>query len=249
MRLTRFPHIVDLNRVDELRHRAAERHPHDPGDDASGGGRARHRRSMPSRSSPRRSRTIGHFQIRNRGTVGGSIAHADPASELPAVALALDAELEIAGAGGAAARSRRRLLRGHVDHVDRATTRCSPRSTSRCGRAACGFVVDEVARRSGDFALTGVVCGVELDDSGAVAALGDRVLRHGPHAGARPRGRGGAERVDAGRRRTCAEIARLAVADCNPSDDVHASAEYRKHVGAHLAERALDRALGEARSG
>jgi carbon-monoxide dehydrogenase medium subunit len=45
------------------------------------------------------------------------------------------------------------------------------------------------------------------------------------------------------------EIAQLAVADCNPSDDVHASAEYRKHVGAHLAERALDRALGEARSG
>ena len=53
-----------------------------------------------SASWPGHSPYIGHFQIRNRGTVGGSIAHADPASELPAVALALDATIEAAGPGG-----------------------------------------------------------------------------------------------------------------------------------------------------
>jgi len=95
LRLTRFEHIIDLNRVDELR-----------GVERSNG-------TLTVKSMTRQSAVehdaaagtavpllaeaiplIGHFQIRNRGTIGGSIAHADPASELPAVALALDAELE-----------------------------------------------------------------------------------------------------------------------------------------------------------
>ena len=63
---------------------------------------------------------IGHFQIRNRGTVGGSIAHADPASELPAVALALDAELEAAPSRLVPTHPGRRLLRRHLDHHTRA---------------------------------------------------------------------------------------------------------------------------------
>src|SRR4051812_198129 len=101
LRLTRFEHIIDLNRVDDLR--GVERTngtltiksmtrqstvEHDPDAGAAV--------PLLAEAIP----LIGHFQIRNRGTVGGSIAHADPASELPAVALALDAELEIAGTRG-----------------------------------------------------------------------------------------------------------------------------------------------------
>ena len=78
---------------------------------------------------------IGHFQIRNRGTVGGSIAHADPASELPAVALALDAELEVAGAARHAAPCRRPTSSSDCGPRRSARTRSSPRCTSPSGRA------------------------------------------------------------------------------------------------------------------
>jgi carbon-monoxide dehydrogenase medium subunit len=247
MRLTRFEHIVDLNRVRELegiersngtltiramtRQAAAERDPQVA--------------AVPllTQAIPQ----IGHFQIRNRGTIGGSIAHADPASELPAVALALDAELEVAGGSGA----RRETAADFF--VGTWTTSLGDDELLAAvhfpvWEGRCGFVVDEVARRSGDFALTGVVCGVEVDDAGAVrrSALAFFGMSPTPVRGRQ------AEAALAGANPTAddlREIAQLAVADCEPSDDVHASAEYRKHVGAHLAERALDRALGDARHG
>src|SRR5205823_2126867 len=110
---------------------------------------------------------IGHFQIRNRGTIGGSIAHADPASELPAVALALDAELEVAGPAGV------RRIPAAEFFVGTWTTSMGEDEILGAvhfpvwsGRA--GFAVEEVARRAGDFALAGVVAAVELNDAGAV---------------------------------------------------------------------------------
>ena len=247
MRLTRFEHIVDLNRVGELqgiergngtltikamtRQATAER---DPQVDAV---------PLLAQAIPQ----IGHFQIRNRGTVGGSIAHADPASELPAVALALDAELEIAGSGGGRRESAADFFIGTwTTSLGDDELLAAVHFPVWEGRT--GFVVDEVARRAGDFALTGVVCGVQLDDAGAVGRSAIAFFGMSPTP---VRGRQGEAALngstpgDADLR----EIAQLAVADCEPSDDVHASAEYRKHVGAHLVERALDRALGEARSG
>jgi carbon-monoxide dehydrogenase medium subunit len=247
MRLTRFEHIVDLNRVDDLqgiergngtltiramtRQAVAER---DPQVDAV---------PLLAQAIPH----IGHFQIRNRGTVGGSIAHADPASELPAVALALDAELEIVGAGGARRENAADFFVGTwTTSIGDDELLAAVHFPVWEGRT--GFVVDEVARRSGDFALTGVVCGVELDDSGAVrrSAIAFFGMAPTPVRGREAEAALNGSTPGEGDLR---EIAQLAVADCNPSDDVHASAEYRKHVGAHLAERALDRALGEARSG
>jgi aerobic carbon-monoxide dehydrogenase medium subunit len=247
MRLTRFEHIVDLNRVRELhgisrtngtltikamtRQAVAER-------DGQVGAVPLLAQAIPQ---------IGHFQIRNRGTVGGSIAHADPASELPAVALALDAELEIAGSGGMRRENARDFFVGtwttSLGDDDVLTAVSFPVWEGRTG-----FVVDEVARRSGDFALTGVVCGVEVDDAGAVkrSAIAFFGMSPTPIRGSQGEAALAGANPGAGDLR---EIARLAVADCEPSDDVHASAEYRKHVGAHLAERALDRALGEARGG
>jgi carbon-monoxide dehydrogenase medium subunit len=188
---------------------------------------------------------IGHFPIRNRGTVGGSIAHADPAAEYPAVALALDAELEVAGAGGS------RRVPASEFFLGTWTTAVGEDEILSAVHfpvwsGSTGFAVEEVARRSGDFALTGVVAAVEVDGSGSVTRAGLSFLGMGPT----PVRARQAEQALVGTSPSATdleEIGRLAVADTDPTADVHASAEYRKHVGAHLVVRALDRALGAAR--
>jgi carbon-monoxide dehydrogenase medium subunit len=247
MRLTRFEHIVDLNRVGELsgierangtltvkamtRQTAAER---DPSVSAV---------PLLAQAIPQ----IGHFQIRNRGKIGGSIAHADPASELPAVALALDAELEVAGPGAT------RRVPASEFFVGTWTTSLGDDELLTAthfpvweGRS--GFVVGEIARRSGDFALAGVVCAVQLDDAGTVSRSAISFFGMAPTP-VRARQAESALNGSSSTELDLREIGQLAVADTDPSPDVHASAEYRTHVGAHLAERALDRALGEARRG
>jgi carbon-monoxide dehydrogenase medium subunit len=248
MRLTRFPHLVDLNRVDELR--GVER------DNGSLTIKAMTRQAVAEHddtvaaASPLLAKAlpfIGHFQIRNRGTVGGSIAHADPASELPAVVLALDAELEVARGG-----STRRIPA--AEFFDGTwTTTLEPEEVLTAIRfpvwnGRCAFVVDEIARRSGDFALAGVACGVELDDAGAIRRSAIGLFGMGPT----PVRARDAEAALMGTTPNADDLeaaGRVAADACDPSDDVHASAEYRAHVGAHLVKRALDRAVGEARSG
>ena len=246
LRLTRFEHIIDLNRVAAL-----------SGVERSNG-------TLTIRSMTRQSAVehdtaageavpllaeaiplIGHFQIRNRGTVGGSIAHADPASELPAVALALDAELEVAGPDGT-----RRVPAADFFLGTWTTSIGEDEILSAVhfpvwpGRA--GFAVEEIARRSGDFALAGVVAAVELNDAGAVQRSAISFLGMAPTP-VRARAAEDALNGSSPTATDLTEIARLAVGDTEPTADVHASAEYRKHVGAHLVVRALDRALGAAR--
>ena len=216
LRLTRFEHIVDLNRVDDLRgvsrsngtltisamttQRTVEQ-------DAAAG------EAVPllAEAIP----LIGHFQIRNRGTVGGSIAHADPASELPAVALALDAELEVAGTSGT-----RRVPASEFFVGTWTTTVGEDELLSAVHfpvwSGSAGFAVEEVARRSGDFALTGVVAAVEVDGSGAVQPARHLVPRHGAHPGARPPGRGSAGRARRRARPISRRSAALAAADTDP---------------------------------
>ncbi|HEY8218021.1 MAG TPA: FAD binding domain-containing protein, partial [Acidimicrobiia bacterium] len=174
LRLTRFEHIVDLNRVGELagvdrvdgalrigamtRQRAVER-------DATTAAAV----PLVARAVP----FIGHTQIRNRGTIGGSLAHADPASELPAVALALDADFEVASSGG------RRTVPA-AEFFEGTWTTClgDDELLIACSfpvwEGRCGFAFDEIARRSGDFALAGVGAAVELGPDGTVqrCALG-----------------------------------------------------------------------------
>jgi carbon-monoxide dehydrogenase medium subunit len=248
LRLTRFDHIVDLNRVDELRGversngtltvRSMTRQADVEHDTAAGEAVPLLAQAIP---------LIGHFQIRNRGTVGGSIAHADPASELPAVALALDAELEVVGPNGT-----RRVPAAEFFLGTWTTTVEADEILSAVhfpvwpGRA--GFAVEEVARRSGDFALTGVVAAVELNDRGAVERSAISFLGMAPTP---VRARTAEAELNGASPSApdLTEIARLAVTDTDPTADVHASAEYRQYVGAHLVERALDRALGAARRG
>ena len=248
LRLTRFEHLVDLNRVGELsgirrengslvigamtRQRAVERDPTIATDVP-----------LLAASVP----LIGHSQIRNRGTVGGSVAHADPASELPAVALALDAELEVATASGT-----RTVVAADFFEGTWATVLADDELLTAIRfpvwEGRCGFAFDEVARRSGDFALAGVAVAVEVDGGGAVVRCAIGLLG----LGSTPIRATAAEVALAGRFPTAdeiAEIAQLAVADLEPPDDIHATASYRTRVGAHLVSRALRRALQEATDG
>jgi carbon-monoxide dehydrogenase medium subunit len=191
---------------------------------------------------------IGHFQIRNRGTVGGSLAHADPASELPAVALTLDADFELASTRGT-----RRVAA--ADFFEGTWTTAAADDELLVAthfpvwEGRVGFAFDEVARRHGDFALTGVAAAVELAGDGKLqrAAIGFLGM------GSTPERARAAEAELLGASPPTApeltELAQLAVRDLEPTDDVHASARYRTRVGAHLVERTLARALEAATHG
>ena len=244
LRLTRFEHLVDLNRVDEL-----EGIRRDNGTLTVGATtrQATIERSELAQAVPLLARAaplIGHFQIRNRGTVGGSLAHADPAAELPAVALALDAQMEIATGAG------RHTVPATDFFVGTWTTSLEPNELLTAVQfpvwdGRCGFVVDEVARRAGDFALAGVTTALQLDPGGTVqrAAIALFGMASTPvRAPAAETALIGSQPDPAALR----EAAQLAVRDLDPPDDVHASSTYRRSVGAHLVERSLTRALDEA---
>ena len=187
---------------------------------------------------------IGHFQIRNRGTVGGSIAHADPASELPAVTLALDATIEATSAGGT------REIAASDFFESTWQTSLAENELLTAVRFPVwgpnsGFAVEEIARRHGDFAICGAACGVTLD--------GDRVT-HAAIAlfgvGSTPVRATTAEQalLAAGANADLTAIGEEAAEPLEPNADIHASRLYRKRVAAVVVRRALTRAILEARS-
>ena len=249
LRLAVFEHLVDLGRVAELR--GIER-----GDGAlrigAGTTQAAAERSAEVASAvPLLARAlpfIGHFQIRNRGTVGGSIAHADPASELPAVALALDAELEVLSTGG-----RRSVPAGEFFTGTWSTAlgddELLTAVTFPVWSGRCGFAVEEFARRHGDFAVAGAAVAVELGDDGRVRRCGIGLFGLGSTPERAPAAEAALvgtafDGVDAD------EIGRLAMSTLEsvPSD-LHGSADYRRRVGAAMVARAWRSAGEEASRG
>jgi CO/xanthine dehydrogenase FAD-binding subunit len=190
---------------------------------------------------------IGHPQIRNRGTIGGSLAHADPASELPAVAAVLEADLVVRGARG------ERVIRPDAFFVSYLTTTLEPDELLVEVRipawpSGAGWSYQEVSRRHGDFAMVGVAALVRLDPSGTIA---EARLGYTGAAAAPVRARA-AERSLAGQPPSAdafAEAAEQAGRDLDPQDDVHASAAYRRHVARVLTRRALQAAVNRASGG
>ena len=190
---------------------------------------------------------IGHFQIRNRGTIGGSLAHADPAAELPAVSVVLGAEFVLRGA------RRERVIRAEDFFVDTMTTAVEPDELLTeiripGWRAGLGWAIEEISRRRGDFAMVGVAALVQIDANEACREA--RIALFG--VGAKPVRMPRAEGMLRGRvpdQQTLLEIARIVSADLDPDSDVHASAEYRQEVGGVLTRRALEKALLRAREG
>ncbi len=190
---------------------------------------------------------VAHYQIRNRGTVGGSLAHADPAAELPGIAVACDATIEVASVRGtrniAAADFFQGALATALEPDELVTAISFPAWPA--GRASA---FEELARRHGDFAMAGTAVWFDLDAAGRA---------HNTHIGVigasdRPRRLTAAEAkldgqvVDA---RSIGEAACAAAGACDPADDLHASAAYRRNLVGVLVERALARALAGTRGG
>jgi carbon-monoxide dehydrogenase medium subunit len=245
MRLAAPRRVIDLNRVGELAYVSLRE-----GGLAVGAmtrQRALERSAEAARHVPLLAEAlpwVGHFQIRNRGTVGGSLSHADPAAELPAVALCLDARFTARGPGG------ERTLAADEFFLAQLTTALAPTEVLTevwfpASPRGCGAAWVELARRHGDYALVGVGALVTLADGRvrdarlALTGVGDRPVR------ARE-----AEARLAGESPTAAVLAEAADAvrrGIDPGSDIHATAAYRRHVAGVLAVRAIR--LAAARAG
>lgn len=190
---------------------------------------------------------IAHPQIRNRGTVGGSLAHADPAAELPTLAVALDAEMEVMGPGGT------RVVPAADFFVTYLTTSMEPAEMLTAVRfparpaGRSGWSFQEVARRHGDYAMAGVAVTLTLGDGERCRDA--RLVLFG--VGATPVRARRAEQALVGQQVDARLIEHLGstIRDeiDEPLTDVHASAEYRRHLAGVLTRRALREALERAR--
>lgn len=189
-------------------------------------------------------RWVGHLPIRTRGTIGGSIAHADPAAEYPAVLTALEGEVVARGPKGERVVKAKDLFQTYL------TTSLTPDEILVEVRmpampAGAGYALEEFARRHGDFAIVGIAAVVVKD--GARCALARLAT-----AGAGPvpvRLRAAEEILERdGLTDAAIEAASRRVSELvSPDSDIHASADYRRHLAGVLTKRALKRALGVAR--
>jgi carbon-monoxide dehydrogenase medium subunit len=236
--------LVDLNRISEL---AGIRALDDGGVAIGAMTRTRELELSPlvaqrARLAAQAAPLIAHRQIRNRGTVGGSLAHADPAAELPAVMLVLGATLVAEGPGGTREIAAEDFFQGFY------TTALAPDEILTEIRIpppapGTGTAFTEMSRRRGDFAIAGVAAAVTLEGGAcvdarvAITAVADRPMLVEP-AAELLRGRAV---EDAAR-----EVAAAAAEGVSPPSDVHASSEYRHALVAVLVERALREAAGRA---
>lgn len=243
MRLSRTGLLVDLNGVGELEYveagngtlrlGALARH-----DTLLGSAEVAEACPLLAKSIP----FIGHTAIRYRGTAGGSLVHADPSAELPAVMTALDAELVITSSDGArtvpASEFFVTFFTTAIETDEVLTEVRIPRQPPGSGSA-----VVELARRHGDFALAGVVATVgakgERIASSRICAFGvDDVPRRLEEVEALTAGNTlSAELLD--------EAANLAMTLIEPEADMHATAEYRREMTGVLTKRALREALND----
>ena len=185
---------------------------------------------------------VAHYQIRNRGTVGGSLAHADPAAEMPGIAVVCDARINIVGVGGSRTVAAGEFFSGALSTVlqpdELIVDICLPAWPS--GRR-WGF--EEFSRRCGDFALAGVALFYDHDSSGS--ALDPHIAAIG--VSDRPMRLRAAEAAIAGCKITAQAIRAASAAaqkNIDIADDIHAPSDYRSALLGVLVERALARAAG-----
>ncbi|HZD41288.1 MAG TPA: xanthine dehydrogenase family protein subunit M, partial [Terriglobales bacterium] len=242
LRLARPKILVDINRVRDLSYI----------DRGNGGGLvvgAVTRQRMVERSALVQERTpllaaaiplIGHVQIRNRGTIGGSLVHADPAAELPAVALLLGAEFVLQSLSG------QRVTRAGDFFDGYFTTAIEPTEILREIRfppwkRRSGWAIKEVSRRQGDFALVGIATLLRVDENDACEDARIAVFGAGATA-VRIEGAEAALKGTYLHKENLAEAAGIVSEKLDPDSDVHASAEYRREVAGVLTRRALEAA-------
>jgi carbon-monoxide dehydrogenase medium subunit len=246
MRLASPEVLIDINRLDELSY-IRQRDGH-----LEIGALARQRTVERSQSIPRKWPLIsdampyvGHLTLRNRGTVCGSLAHADPAAELPAVATALDAELHVLGPKG------ERTVPATDFFVSYMTTNLEPEELLAEVRFPppqphTGHAWFEIARRHGDYALVGVAAVLKLREDGECDSA--RLVYTGV-ASVPFDARESAELLvgEQPSEDLFAEVAGLAAKASEPGSDVHASGGYRRHLVGVLTRWALGKALKRAR--
>jgi CO/xanthine dehydrogenase FAD-binding subunit len=247
MRLARPAKLVDILRLKELHGIRAEE------DAVIIGAVTRQveveRSEIVRRSLPLLTKTlpwVGHPPTRNRGTVGGSIANADPSAEIPLVAVTLGAEIEIANPSDRMRMPADEFFIGPMlTSVMPGDCVCAVRfpiwSHQRVGT---GF--HEVSARQSDFAFVAAAAQIALDDAGrcleatlGLGGVGDRAIRIdvAPLVGQVPASA------------AIMEVVRAATADIEASSDLHATADYRRRVAVTLGTRALGDAFADARSG
>lgn len=239
-RLLRPSLLVDINGITDLAYIR------DSGTDIRIGATTRHRELKDSGLIARElpvvreaMHHVAHLAIRNRGTIGGSLSHADPAAELPMLSLLLNAELEIASPSGrrtiAASEFFLGALTNALEDNDMLVEVRLPKLAPRTG-----WAFEEVARRSGDFAMACVA--VLITKAGG--AVGDiRIAMTG--IAQTPLRAHAAEKLLTGKSLTDLDIQNVISAvrgAVEPSSDLHASADYRRHVIGKIAERAIKRA-------
>lgn len=246
-RLAQPAALVDLNRVRELDYIST---------DGRGGlligAMTRHRTversALVARHAPLLHATmpsIAHVQIRNRGTIGGSLAHADPAAELPAVMVALGAQLRLASVRGERMVSADQFYQGlfmtalEPDEilVEVAVPAAAPHA---------GWAFHEVARRHGDYAIVGVAAAVTIGGSGVASDV--RLVFLSVGEGPTAAQQAAASLIgQAPTPQRIAEAARLAAhVDIEPLADIHATVGYRRHLIEVLGQRALADAFARA---
>ncbi len=189
---------------------------------------------------------VGHRQTRNRGTVGGSLAHCDAAAEIPTIACAMDAVLQTAGAGGAREIGFADFPLGYLMtclELDEILTAIR----FPCWAPQHGYAFEEFARRHGDFAIVSAAALIESDGTGTVSrvalalgGMGAAPVRAAEAEAALTGQAGGDEAF-----RSAADLCR----GIEAQDDIHAPASYRQHLASVLARRALARAWARTPAG
>ena len=179
---------------------------------------------------------VAHLAIRNRGTVGGSLAHADPAAELPMMALLLDAELRIASAAGERTIAARDFFLGALT-IDLAASEIVTEVVLPKLPPRTGWGFEEVARRHGDFALAAVAATLTVSDGAikqariALTGVGSTALRAHEAEGLLT-----GHALDPELTHRVIDAVRAAI---EPETDLHASSDYRRHLAGVLTGRAL----------
>jgi aerobic carbon-monoxide dehydrogenase medium subunit len=249
MRLARPSVLIDINRIVSLQYIRVEA-------DASLAIGAGTRQSAAERSPEvargwpvlvEALRQVGHITIRNRGTIGGTLAHADPTAELPTLAVALDATFRLIGPRG------ERTVRAREAYVSYLTTVFAPdeiltevRFPGPPPQSGAAFL--EISRRHGDYALVSAAATVTVDAAGrctnaavAIGGVAPTPVLAGPRGGELQ-----GQRLDEA---TLRGASRQYTADLDPPTDIHADAEYRSEVAAVLTRRAMALAFERAMTG
>lgn len=237
--------LIDLNRIDELSYIKQDKDTKSIRIGSMTRQRELERNEAIAKRLPLIQETmphIAHPQIRNRGTIGGSIAHADPAAELPVLMRVLEAQFVITSAKGT------RTLAAEDFFVGLFTTAMEPEEILTEiilpeMPANAGWAFTEMARRHGDYALVGVACTIGLNGSGQCenVRIGMLSVGEGPVLAQNAASYLQNRTPDEKSVQEAAEIA--ASQDIDPPGDIHASGDFRRHLAKVLTKRALDTAL------